>query len=118
MKAAHSGEGVAITEPVPLYVLQACGLVNKTPAKFSEAVEEGTGASVRALQVTLDLFAKHEVKLLAYNEHTAGPETTAVLNAAKQNQVSVVPVTETLPQGKTYLSWMRNNLVAVQEGLK
>ena len=38
----RTGDGVAITEPVPLYMLEACGLVNRTPAEFSEAIEEGT----------------------------------------------------------------------------
>ncbi|MGO4228101.1 zinc ABC transporter substrate-binding protein [Arthrobacter sp. YAF34] len=31
LKAHHTGGAVAITEPVPLYLLQAVGLVNKTP---------------------------------------------------------------------------------------
>ncbi len=39
---ADRGKAVGITEPVPLYLTQALGLTNKTPAKFSEAVEEGT----------------------------------------------------------------------------
>ena len=38
IKAAHAGSGVAITEPVPLYLLAACGLVDRTPAEFSQAV--------------------------------------------------------------------------------
>jgi zinc/manganese transport system substrate-binding protein len=42
IKAKHAGEGVAITEPVPLYLLEAAGLVNKTPEEFSEAIEEDT----------------------------------------------------------------------------
>ena len=42
IKAKHAGEGVAITEPVPLYLLEAVGLVNKTPEAFSEAIEADT----------------------------------------------------------------------------
>ncbi|MEU9572720.1 zinc ABC transporter substrate-binding protein [Streptomyces massasporeus] len=37
IKKAHGGEGVAITEPVPPYMIEASGLVNGTPAQFSEA---------------------------------------------------------------------------------
>ena len=33
---------VAVTEPVPLYLTEAAGLVNKTPEAFSAAIEEGT----------------------------------------------------------------------------
>jgi len=117
IKSAHTGAGVAITEPVPLYLLDACGLVNKTPGEFSEAIEEGTDVPAGVLQETLDLFAGKQVKLLAYNEQTAGPETEKVLQAAKDNQVGVVPVTETLPAGKDYVTWMSGNLAAVESAL-
>jgi zinc/manganese transport system substrate-binding protein len=117
IKTSRAGAGVAITEPVPLYLLEACGLENKTPAEFSEAIEEGGDVPASVLQETLDLFTKKEVKLLAYNEQTAGPETEKVLDAAKANGVAVVPFTETLPSGKDYLSWMSGNLAAVQTAL-
>ena len=117
IKAADGGKGVAITEPVPLYLLEASGLVNKTPAAFSEAIEEGTDVSARVLKQTEDLFADHEVALLAYNEQTSGPETEAVLKAAKANGIAVVPVTETLPAGKDYLTWMRGYLAAIRSDL-
>jgi zinc/manganese transport system substrate-binding protein len=117
IKSAHSGEGVAITEPVPLYMLDACGLDNKTPGEFSEAIEEGTDVSPTVLKETLDLFTNKDIKLLAYNEQTSGPETEQVLRAAKANNIAVVPVTETLPAGKDYLTWMSSNLSAIQSAL-
>jgi len=117
LKAKYAGKGVAITEPVPLYLLQACGLVNRTPAKFSEAIEEGTDVSVAVLNQTEQLFRSRSVALLAYNEQTSGAETEQVLSVARQNHVPVVPVTETLPKGDTYLSWMAKNLAAVGTAL-
>jgi zinc/manganese transport system substrate-binding protein len=117
IKAAHAGAGVAITEPVPLYLLEACGLVNKTPAEFSEAIEEGTDVSAGVLSETLGLFAQKKVALLAYNEQTSGPETEKVKDAAAAAKVPVVPVTETLPAGKDYVSWMTGNLSAIQTAL-
>ncbi|MHC5798077.1 metal ABC transporter solute-binding protein, Zn/Mn family [Lacisediminihabitans sp. FW035] len=118
IKATSAGEGVAITEPVPLYLLDAAGLVNKTPAKFSEAIEGGTDVSPVVLRDTLALFSEHAVKLLAYNEQTSGPETQQVLAAAKKAGVPVVPVTESLPEGKHYLTWMTDNLAAVKAALE
>ncbi len=115
--AAHSGAGVAITEPVPLYLLEASGLQNRTPAEFSEAVEEGTDVPVGALQQTLDLFSTKQVALLAYNDQTVGPETGKVLAAAQHDGVPVVPFSETLPAGKDYLSWMTDNLAALRSAL-
>ncbi|RZU10210.1 zinc/manganese transport system substrate-binding protein [Kribbella rubisoli] len=117
IKAAHTGDGAAITEPVPVYLLTACGLVNKTPGEFSEAIEEGTDVPAAVLQETLTLFSAKQVKLLAYNEQTSGPETEKVLAAAKANGIAVVPVTETLPDGKDYLGWMTANLDAIRSAL-
>jgi zinc/manganese transport system substrate-binding protein len=70
------------------------------------------------LRDTLALFSTHAVKLLAYNEQATGPETQQVLAAAKKAGVTVVPVTETLPDGKDYLAWMTDNLDAVRAALK
>lgn len=115
--AAHTGEGVAITEPVPLYLLESAGLVNKTPAEFSEAIEEGTDVSPAVLADTLALFDGGGVSLLAYNDQTAGSETERVRQAAEDAGVPVVDFTETLPDGKTYIEWMTANLAAISDAL-
>ena len=118
-EAKHRGAsvGVAVTELLPVYLLQACGFVNLTPPEFSNAIEEGTDASPRVLQATLDLFPTHAVALLVYNEQTAGPQTDQVIAAAKENGISAVGVTETLPANLNYLQWMRGILQDVVAGL-
>jgi len=117
IKADHAGDGVAITEPVPVYLLDAAGLENRTPDEFSEAIEEDSDVAPAVLQQTLALLEDKQVKLLAYNEQTTGPQTDSVLKAAQDNDVAVVPVTETLPEGETYLSWMQKNVDAVAAGV-
>lgn len=114
---AHAGVGVAVTEPVPLHLLQACGLVNRTPAQFSEAVEQGTDVAPRVLQQTLALFSTRQVTALVYNEQTVDVATTRVSHAAKTSDIPVVGMTETLPSGQSYLSWMSANLTALQTAL-
>jgi zinc/manganese transport system substrate-binding protein len=115
--ADHHGEAAAITEPVPLYMLTACGLVNRTPSQFSEAVEDGHDVAPRVLQLTLNLFNNREVRLLAYNSQTVDATTERVLAAAKANNIPVVPVTETLPADQSYLTWMDSNLKAISSAL-
>lgn len=118
LKKSYAGKGVAITEPVPGYMLDAAGLRNRTPAAFSEAVEEGDDVPPRALQQTLALFSgSDKVSALVYNAQATGPQTEQVQKAAKKGGVPVVPVTETLPPGKTYLSWMRGNVTALGAAL-
>jgi zinc/manganese transport system substrate-binding protein len=117
IKKEHGGAAVAITEPVPLYMTEASGLVNKTPAAFSEAIEEGDDVSPRILQESLALFSGGKVKVLVYNEQTSGPQTEKSEAAAKAAGIPVVPVTETLPKGKDYLGWMTANVDALASAL-
>ncbi|WP_380171336.1 metal ABC transporter solute-binding protein, Zn/Mn family [Kineococcus sp. DHX-1] len=116
-RASTQGKAVAITEPVPGYLLEALGAENRTPEKFSEAIEEETDVPVDVLQETLALFSGHQVQALVYNEQTTGPQTEKVLDAAKSNGIAVVPVTETLPEGKDYTTWMTGNADAITAAL-
>jgi zinc/manganese transport system substrate-binding protein len=118
MHASTEGLGAAITEPVPLYLLEAAGFTNKTPEAFSEAIEEGTDVAPAVLAETLDLFTAGSVSLLAYNGQTASSETERVRTAAEENDVAVVEFTETLPDGADYVSWMTDNLSAISAALK
>jgi zinc/manganese transport system substrate-binding protein len=111
------GTAIAITEPVPVYLLDACGLRNRTPEQFSASVEAGTDVSASVLRETLDLFDHHAVRALVYNEQTTGAETTRLLAAAAADHVPAIGVTETLPAGDTYLAWMRSNLAAIRKAL-
>lgn len=117
IKAKHDGAPVAITEPVPLYLLQAAGLVNKTPEEFSAAIEEGTDVPVAVLKEATDQIARKDVKLLAYNDQTEGPQTEALKKAAESAGVPVVNFTETLPQDTNYLDWMDANVRNIAKAL-
>jgi zinc/manganese transport system substrate-binding protein len=111
------GQGAAMTEPVPGYLLAAVGLENLTPEDFTEAIEEGADVPPLALQETLDLFTGPSVVVLAYNSQTASPETERVREAAEAAGVPVLDFTETLPDGQTYVSWMTANLDSIAAAL-
>ncbi|MDH6611815.1 zinc/manganese transport system substrate-binding protein [Streptomyces sp. SAI-208] len=117
IKKEHGGEAIAVTEPVPLYMTEASGLVDRTPAEFSEAIEEGDDVSPKVLREALDLFSGKQVEALVYNEQTSGPQTEKSEQAAKAAGIPVVPVTETLPSGKNYLTWMTGNVDALANAL-
>lgn len=112
IKAKYAGQKVAITEPVPLYLVQAAGLVDATPAEFSEAVEEGTDPPAAVLAATLATFqGADKVKVLLPNAQTETPLTKQVEQAATAGGVPIVPVTETLPAGVTdYVTWMTRQI--------
>lgn len=118
IKASNEHAPVAVTEPVPLYLLEAAGLENKTPEAYSAAIEEETDVPAAVLKETTDLVSAKSVRFLAYNEQTEGPQTESVKRAAEAAGVPVVNFTETLPDGKDYLQWMTDNVESVTAALK
>lgn len=118
LSADHAGAPVAVTEPVPLYLLEAAGLVNKTPEDYTAAIEEGTDVPPAVLKEATDLAGSKDLSFLAYNLQTEGPQTEALKKAAETAGVPVVDFSETLPEGKTYLQWMTDNVDNISKVLE
>jgi len=108
---------VAVTEPVPLYLLESAGLVNKTPAGYTTAIEEGSDVPPAVLKEATELAGSKEVRFLAYNTQTEGPQTLAVRKAAEAAGVPVLDFSETLPEGKDYVQWMSGNVDSIRQAL-
>jgi zinc/manganese transport system substrate-binding protein len=100
-----AGAGAIVTEPVPLYLLDRMGFVNLTPPEFSEAIEEDSDIPPALLQGVLNLVGDGSAAIVVYNEQTGGPQTDAVIDVATDNRVPAIGVTETLPDGMTYVQW-------------
>ena len=115
---ASAGQGAAaVTEPVPLYLLDAAGLENETPEEYMEAIESGADVPPAVLKSAVDLVRSGRIKLLAYNPQTEGPQTLALRDAAAAAGVPVLNFSETLPEGKTYLQWMTDNVDGIARTL-
>ena len=118
LKPVSAGAQVAVTEPVPLYLLEDAGLVNVTPEDYTAAIEEGSDVPPAVLKEATDLVASKSVRLLAYNSQTEGPQTESLKKAAETSGVPVVDFNETLPEGKTYLQWMTDNVDNISKVLE
>ena len=115
---AQPGARVAVTEPVPGYLVQTAGLTDATPHEFTEAIEEDTDPPAAVLQETLALFSGDPVRALILNAQTETPSTDQVRNAAQTAGVPVVEMTETLPEGVTdYTTWMGGQIDALAGAL-
>lgn len=109
IEAAHAGAGFFVTEPVPVYLLNAAGLVNLAPDAFTEAVEEGQDVAPAVLLEADRIIASGDVSGVIANAQTGGAETTRVIDAAKAAGIPVLEFTELVPDGQTYLEWMGQN---------
>lgn len=118
--AAAPGGRVAVTEPVPAYLIETTGLTDATPPAFAEAVEEDTDPPAAVIAETLALFAPgtpDPIRALILNAQTQTPTTDQVRQAADAAGVPVVEVTETLPAGTDYLGWMSGQIEALTSAL-
>jgi zinc/manganese transport system substrate-binding protein len=116
---AHPAARIAVTEPLPDFLLAAAGLFDVTPSEFTQAIEEDSDPPAAALAETLALFGPPDpVAALVVNAQTSTPSTDQVRAAAQTNGVPVVEVTETLPEGVTdYVSWMGAQIDALAAAL-
>ncbi|KQZ85578.1 metal ABC transporter substrate-binding protein [Microbacterium sp. Root166] len=115
--ATYGGDQVFVTEPVPVYLIEAAGLTNATPGDFSEAVEEGQDVAPATLLESLGLLESGDVRVVITNTQTGGAETTQILDEAESRGIPTIAFSETLPEGQTYISWMQANIEALSTAL-
>lgn len=108
--SAYPNAGVITTEPVVYYLLEASGLVNRTPAAFTAANENEIDPSPADMASVLDLIDHRQVSALLVNPQTATAAIDGLEDAARRAGVPVTQVTETLPNGTDYLTWQRNTV--------
>ncbi|MGQ0574619.1 MAG: metal ABC transporter solute-binding protein, Zn/Mn family [Pseudonocardia sp.] len=119
LATASPGARVALTEPLPVYLVEQAGLRNATPEEFAEAVEEDTDPPAAVVRQTLALFeGPQKVRALILNSQTQTPVTDQVRQAAEAAGVPVVEMSETLPAGTTdYVTWMGGQIDALTAAL-
>lgn len=118
IKAKYAGTPVALTETIYLYQSMLEGLNVLTPFEFLKAIAEGNDPPADTVATVNNQVNNRQAKILIYNEQTITPITTNLQNQAKQRNIPVVPVTETMPPGKTYQTWMSDQLDALQQALQ
>ncbi|MCA2209447.1 MULTISPECIES: metal ABC transporter solute-binding protein, Zn/Mn family [Nocardia] len=109
---------VAQSEPLAHYLLLAAKAQDKTPHEFQEAIEQETDPSPAAVAATRDLITGKQVKALIYNTQTQDKVTQDLRAAAQAAGVTVVEVTETLPEGVDYVQWQTANAKALAAALR
>lgn len=118
IKAHYKNTPVGLTETIYLYQTIQEGLNVLTPYNYEKAIAEGNDPSADDVATTNDQIAKKQVKILIYNVQTVTPITTNLQNEAKKQNIPIVPVSETLPQGKTYQTWMINQITNLENALQ
>ncbi len=117
LAAEHPKTPVLQTEPLAHYLLIAAGAEDLTPHEFQEAIEQETDPAPAAVAATQDLLTGKRVRALIYNVQTEDKITKDLRGTAQNAGITVVEVTETLPDGVDYIQWQTKNAQALATAL-
>ena len=116
IRKAASGISVTATEPVFGYMATALGFKMRNE-RFQLAVMNNTEPAASDVAAFEGDLKNKRVKLFFYNSQASDAAAQRLLKIAQDNQIPVVGVTETQPQGKSFQDWMEGELDAVQKAL-
>ena len=108
------GQTVAQTEPVFEYMLDALGY-KIMDTDFSEAIEKGNDPSPATLAALKSAITNHKIAFFVNNTQTSSSTVSNLIDLAKKNDIPVVNVTETIPNGENYVSWKLKELKAIEK---
>jgi zinc/manganese transport system substrate-binding protein len=116
---AHGGAKIVATEPLAHYLIEDAGLEDVTPAEFVEAIEEETDPPAAAVADIQNLVTQRQVQVVIHNPQTETPVVADVLSKAREANLPVVDMTETLPAGQEdYVNWMTDQIKDLSSALE
>ena len=105
LKSKVNGQLVDVSEPVFGYALDYLGYkVNDD--HFSKSTEDGTDYSAKDIHGIETDIKEKKIAFFVNNIQASSKTVNQLVNLAEQNKVPVLKVTETLPKGKNYRTWM------------
>ncbi len=117
-RSEHHGVAAAVSEPVADDLLEAMGIVVKTPFRFQADVMNGNDPTPQDVALQQRLLARHQVRLFAYNVQVVNSLTVSIRADALRAGVPVVGVYETMPTpGYDYQSWMLAETEAIERAV-
>jgi zinc/manganese transport system substrate-binding protein len=118
IKSKYAGTPVGLTETIFLFQAVPLGLNVLTPFEFQKAMAEGNEPPANTVVTAENQINHRQIKVLIYNEQTVTPSTTKLEDDARAQHISIVPVSETMPPGKTYQTWMLGQLNILEQALQ
>lgn len=105
LKSKVNGQLVDVSEPVFGYALDYLGYkVNDD--HFSKSTEDGTDYSAKDIHGIETDIKEKKIAFFVNNIQASSKTVNQLVKIAEQNNVPVLKVTETLPKGKNYRTWM------------
>ena len=115
--AALPAARIAQTHPIADAIVEDTELEDVTPEDYRSATLNETEPSSAAVAALISQLESGEVDLLINNPQTPSALTDRILQAAKDNNVPVVDITETPQDGKDFFDYLDEIASALSEKL-
>ncbi|MDO1604971.1 zinc ABC transporter substrate-binding protein [Lactobacillus sp. YT155] len=109
LKQKLNGKRAYVSEPVFSYLLEDVG-VKIENKKFAKAIEDGTDPAISDMKEMESGLRNHKVDFLVVNKQVDSNVVTKIVKIAKENNVPIIYVTETLPAKTSYVDWINGYL--------
>lgn len=118
IKTKYAGTPVGASESIFALLSPSLGLNLITPPSFMKAISEGTDVSAGDTATTQSQIANRKIKVWVYNSQNATPAIKRLNDLARQHQIPIATVTETLdPASASFQTWQANQLQALEQAL-
>jgi zinc/manganese transport system substrate-binding protein len=107
----YANAPVGATESIFVDMSYATGLKLLTPPEFMQAISEGNDPAAQDIATFQNQLKGKQVKVLVYNVQTVTPITEQLKQMARDANIPIVGVSETLPVGaQTFQGWQAGQL--------
>lgn len=117
VKEVSQHKAVLTTEPVYDNTLKTLKIKLLVP-DFARAIDEGNDPSSATIREWQDTIKEGKVAAVIDNSQASSKLVTQAIAIAKKQGIPIVQVTETKPDGMTYIDWQLKELRALQEALQ
>ncbi|ARN93889.1 metal ABC transporter substrate-binding protein (plasmid) [Levilactobacillus brevis] len=101
----QKNKAVYVSEPVFDYALEAMGF-KVANHSFEEDTENDVDYAPKTIKQMQAGIENHKISLFVFNKQVDSKTVNNFVALAKKNKIPVLPVTETLPKGENYKTWM------------
>lgn len=113
----RNSKPVYVSEPVFDYALDACHF-KIGDKEFEEAVENETDPSAKSVHQMQTEIKEKKIAFFVNNTQASSSTVTGFVKLCQKNQIPVLNVRETMPNGMHYSQWMMQNYKKLQEVAK
>jgi len=115
----YANEPVGATESIFVDMSYSTGLKLLSPPEFMQAIAEGNDPSAQDIATFQNQLKGKQVKVLVYNVQTVTPITEQLKQMARDANIPIVGVSETMPVGaQTFQGWQAGQLRLLANALQ